>query len=669
MRIKEKLLGTLMGMSFLVALVGGFAVNRQYSIVYFGATKGTEAVAHVLGCVFEADSDPAHAFTAKVISRLHQTLGSDFQIVGRDGTIAVDADPAEVGTPAPDPEGAIARTLRDGQPRTYIEGDRAHPAGIRQIVAPMRSQSGQMMGVVTLEYTQLYNEMTALTNATSRQVVLAALASAVIAAWLAYYIGTSNARPLRQLTKAATAFAAGRSDAPMPAPRKDEIGDLTIAFNTMMERREQTREELTRARDELAAEREKFADLLNTIPATVFEHFFSVDAGQNFVNRYVEQMYGYTPQEWLSTPDFWLSRVHPEERDRVSARAARRYAGEGGNEGIETYRWVTKDDRVIWVETHLAIIRNPVNGSVGVRGFSLDVTEQKNAEQELEKAHQELLESSRHVGMADVATNVLHNVGNVLNSVNISATLATDQVRQSSGPHLGQVAGLLRENGANLGAYLESDPIGKKLPGFITQLAAQLDVEQAAVLKELEQLRKDVEHIKDIVAVQQSYASVSGMSQTVPIVDLVEDSLRMNAGALARHDVQLIRAFEVRPTIEVDKHKVMQILVNLIRNAKYACDEGGLPDKQLTVRVAKDERFARISVIDNGVGIPPQNMTRIFSHGFTTRKTGHGFGLHSSALAAREIGGALLAHSDGPGRGATFTLELPLQSTKSNHGS
>jgi len=304
-----------------------------------------------------------------------------------------------------------------------------------------------------------------------------------------------------------------------------------------------------------------------------------------------------------------------------------------------------------------------------VRGFSLDVTEQKNAEQELEKAHQELLESSRHVGMADVATNVLHNVGNVLNSVNISATLATDQVRQSSGPHLGQVAGLLRENGANLGAYLESDPIGKKLPGFITQLAAQLDVEQAAVLKELEQLRKDVEHIKDIVAVQQSYASVSGMSQTVPIVDLVEDSLRMNAGALARHDVQLIRAFEVRPTIEVDKHKVMQILVNLIRNAKYACDEGGLPDKQLTVRVAKDERFARISVIDNGVGIPPQNMTRIFSHGFTTRKTGHGFGLHSSALAAREIGGALLAHSDGPGRGATFTLELPLQSTKSNHGS
>jgi signal transduction histidine kinase len=271
--------------------------------------------------------------------------------------------------------------------------------------------------------------------------------------------------------------------------------------------------------------------------------------------------------------------------------------------------------------------------------------------------------------MADVATNVLHNVGNVLNSVNISATLATEQIRQSSGPHLGRVADLLRENGANLGVYLETDPIGRKLPGFITQLAGQLDLEQAAVLKELEQLGKDVEHIKDIVAVQQSYASVSGMSQSVPIVDLVEDSLRMNAGALARHDVELIREYEVRPTIEVDKHKVMQILVNLIRNAKYACDEGGLPGKRLTVRITGDERAARIAVIDNGVGIPAQNMTRIFSHGFTTRKTGHGFGLHSSALAARELGGALTANSDGPGSGATFTLELPLQTSLSNHGS
>jgi signal transduction histidine kinase len=155
------------------------------------------------------------------------------------------------------------------------------------------------------------------------------------------------------------------------------------------------------------------------------------------------------------------------------------------------------------------------------------------------------------------------------------------------------------------------------------------------------------------------------VSQTVAVVDLVEDCLRMNTGALTRHEVQLLREYEARPTIRVDKHKVMQILVNLIRNAKYACDESGRALKHLTVRITEDEQAVRISVIDNGVGIPAENMTRIFSHGFTTRQSGHGFGLHSGALAAAELGGKLIAQSEGPGRGATFTLELPFQSQAS----
>ena len=112
---------------------------------------------------------------------------------------------------------------------------------------------------------------------------------------------------------------------------------------------------------------------------------------------------------------------------------------------------------------------------------------------------------------------------------------------------------------------------------------------------------------------------------------------------------------------------MLQILVNLIRNSKYALDEGGRPDRQLTVRVDRNGgEFVRVAVIDNGVGIPPQNLTRIFEHGFTTRKKGHGFGLHSGALAAKELGGTLIARSDGTGRGATFILELPIQPKEKN---
>jgi signal transduction histidine kinase len=161
---------------------------------------------------------------------------------------------------------------------------------------------------------------------------------------------------------------------------------------------------------------------------------------------------------------------------------------------------------------------------------------------------------------------------------------------------------------------------------------------------------------------QQSYAKVSGVAEKIAVADLVEDAIRMNAGALTRHDISLVRDYRARPTVTVDKHKVLQILVNLIRNAKYACDEAGRIDKQMIVRVAAENSRVRISVVDNGVGIPEANLARIFQHGFTTRKHGHGFGLHSGALAAKELGGALTAHSDGPGRGATFTLELGIES-------
>src|SRR5262249_20578134 len=145
-------------------------------------------------------------------------------------------------------------------------------------------------------------------------------------------------------------------------------------------------------------------------------------------------------------------------------------------------------------------------------------------------------------------------------------------------------------------------------------------------------LAKNVDHIKDIVSMQQSYAKVSGVTEIVKVTDLIEDALRMNASALMRQDVQFIREYDEHlPEITIDKHKVLQILVNLIRNAENACDEAGSSDKRLTARVANGNGRVRIALADNGIGIPPENLVRIFNHGFTTKKDGHGFGLHSGA--------------------------------------
>jgi signal transduction histidine kinase len=142
----------------------------------------------------------------------------------------------------------------------------------------------------------------------------------------------------------------------------------------------------------------------------------------------------------------------------------------------------------------------------------------------------------------------------------------------------------------------------------------------------------------------------------------------MNILALGRHGVTIEKQYGDCPAVFSDKHKVLQILVNLISNAKKATKDANVPEKQIVLALDQIQRdgkaIARLRVIDNGVGIPPENLQKIFQHGFTTRSDGHGFGLHSSAITARNLGGALAASSDGVGKGATFTLELAAATTE-----
>jgi two-component system, NtrC family, sensor kinase len=287
--------------------------------------------------------------------------------------------------------------------------------------------------------------------------------------------------------------------------------------------------------------------------------------------------------------------------------------------------------------------------------------------QELENIHKQLVDASRLGGMAEVATNVLHNVGNVLNSVNISTGLIVESVKKSRALDLARVVVLLQEHAHDLGAFLTEDSRGKHVPAHLAQLSEHLLADQETIVSELNSLRQNVEHIKEIVAMQQKYAMVGGVKEMINVLDLVEDSVRMNEGNLSRHGVQVIREFGQVPPMNIEKHKILQILVNLVRNAKYACDDSERMDKRLTVRVVNGQGRVKISVMDNGIGIPAENLTRIFNHGFTTRKDGHGFGLHSGALAAKEMGGSLSVHSDGPGQGAVFTLELPCPNREDSH--
>jgi PAS domain S-box-containing protein len=358
--------------------------------------------------------------------------------------------------------------------------------------------------------------------------------------------------------------------------------------------------------------------------------------------------------------------THPDDVERVSAELKRLWNNDIPYVDLEK-RYLRKDGSFLWVRMTTALVREGDAKPEYSVEFLRDISARKESAEELERVHKQLMIASRQAGMAEVATNVLHNVGNILNSVNISASLVTERIKQSKAPGVSRLAALLKEQGSSVGEFLVRDERGKRVPEYLTSLGEQLLTDQRMELEELVSLRDNLEHIKDTVAMQQSYAKLCGVTETVAVAELVEDSLRLNAGAFVRHGVTLRREFGEVPPITVDKHKVLQILVNLVRNAKYACDESGRSDKLITLRIEAAPAGVRICVIDNGVGIPAENMSRLFTHGFTTRVDGHGFGLHSGALAAQELGGSLRVTSEGPGRGAAFMLELPCAPAEGRH--
>lgn len=552
---------------------------------------------------------------------------------------------------------------------------------------PMVSE-GKRVGTV-----YLCSDLEALSSRITGYVGICALVLLVslVTAWmLSFRLQRIISGPILKLAETTASVARQRNySIRVVKQSEDELGTLFDGFNEMLseiERRDAALQQvhrdlekrvserttdLTRANQSLTAEvgerqraetalrvsQHKFETLVNSIDGLVWEAD-PLSYEFTFVSQQAERLLGYPHDQWLNEPAFWQNHLHQDDRQRA-IEFFRQAVARNKSHHFE-YRMIAADGRVVWIRDSASVVLEG-NKPVLLRGVLLDITEQKTAEEEMEALHKKLLETSRQAGMAEVATGVLHNVGNVLNSVNVSATLVCDRVRQSKTASLAKIAALLREHAMDLGDFLANDPKGQMVPGYLASLAEHLSGEQADMLKELGTLTKNIEHIKDIVAMQQSYAKVSGVVENMPMADLIEDALRMNAAGLTRHGIEVVREFEEVPLVAVDKHKVLQILVNLMHNAKYAMEDGKCDHKRLVLGIGiNSHNRVKITVKDNGIGIKPENLTRIFSHGFTTRKNGHGFGLHSGALAAKEMGGNLTAHSDGPGTGATFDLELPL---------
>ncbi|NOT31841.1 MAG: HAMP domain-containing protein [Planctomycetes bacterium] len=285
--------------------------------------------------------------------------------------------------------------------------------------------------------------------------------------------------------------------------------------------------------------------------------------------------------------------------------------------------------------------------------------------EKLAKSRAQVIETARLAGMSEIATGVLHNVGNVLNSVNVAANLATKKTEDLSLCDLEMLVGVLQSHERDLSAFVGQDPRGKHLVPFLSELAGALGTQRKSIQDELRALNQGIEHIAELVRAQQSFAGTKGVFENSVLAEEFEGALSIcRQGLMTCGEIEIVREFAELPPVRVDKHKLMEILVNLIQNAGQALAERGGSERRLTLRLARaGERTARLEVRDNGAGIPAENLTRIFNHGFTTKKNGHGFGLHVSANAATEMGAKLHAASDGPGRGAAFFLDIPMQVT------
>ena len=294
-----------------------------------------------------------------------------------------------------------------------------------------------------------------------------------------------------------------------------------------------------------------------------------------------------------------------------------------------------------------------------------EMAEREKAEAEREELNKQLIYTSRRAGMAEVATGVLHNVGNILTSVSVSAGLIRKLVQESSVEKLQRTTAMLHEHRPDVGAYLTHDPKGQLIPEYLNLLSEHLAQEHATVAKEAQELATNIEHINQVIQAQQTIAHSSGGHQEpVAAQNLMEQALLVNTASLDRHQIDVIREYAEVPQLITDRHQVLQILVNLISNAKYAAlAQKGEPGR-LTLRIGRvegKEGVVQFQVQDNGVGIKPEHLTQIFAQGFTTKKEGHGFGLHMAALSAKYLSGTLTVHSGGKGQGATFTLELPVE--------
>ncbi len=590
-----------------------------------------------------------------------------------------------------DAEGKNLTSYVDGENRLIREAlVTADDLSIEPVVARLRGDSrvihrefpithdGRTIGnvVVGLNRTRIA-ELSR--SAAIRHLSMNALVIAILAFFIYVVFRLYALRPIRALTQGARRVEQGELEQPVPKFSNDEFGELSDAFNQMMVRLQTSIGDKDHAVNQLQ-------ELNRTLEQRVAQRTEELKRGEVRLRAIIESM-----GDGIITLDEggYVLSMNPAAERIFRIRTA-------DAEGIHSALLLddTHTRALELMEDYKELISSPFQPSRGAQPAEYlgrrfdgstfpmelvvspvqigeqrlrvcilrDVTRRKDTERRLAEAQQQLVDAAHKSGMAEMATGVLHNIGNILNSVMVSGEAIARTVGSTRLPGLVKASELLAAHRDDLGDFITRDEKGRLLPNYLATVAAALGDEKQIIAREIAGLNEKTTMMKDVIATQQSYARAGVFVERIEVTGLIEDALRVQEAQLRRAGVQVFKRFAATPVCMVHKSKLLQVVTNLIKNAREAMVDNDATGKTLDLQITHDvvsEEFASIRVIDNGCGIKKEDQVMIFNHGYTTKTDGHGFGLHTSALAMKEMGGMLQVSSDGPGRGSTFTVLIP----------
>lgn len=279
---------------------------------------------------------------------------------------------------------------------------------------------------------------------------------------------------------------------------------------------------------------------------------------------------------------------------------------------------------------------------------------------QLRTVQQELLDKAHKAGMADVATETLHNVGNILNSITTSMHLLQQAFTRCPTADLSRALTIIREHGDDIPSFLNTSQKAEMLIRYLLKLDTLFGKYQIESIEHLDRLSLKVQMIADVIAAQQAFTMNSQYTRTADVHKLIEDALTMQSGSFEKYRITCKRVYGQLPEIQLQPNKFIHVIINILKNAEEAMFADTGRERIITIRTSATESFVQVEIKDTGHGVTKKEMEQIFTYGYTTKPDGHGFGLHSCANYITEMKGQIWAESEGHNTGTTLFIKLPI---------